>query len=240
MEDAGLGHGLFTYFLLEGLEGKADLDLDHQITADELYTYVSEEVEQFARQEKGREQIPEMTGRGEVGIVLSRTNRPPTAAFTVGPDVPYAYGVSGFEDISTDDTEIVAWTWDFGDGATSSAAQPTHIYEQPGTYTVTLTVTDDEGATSTIEQQVIIAPPGEVTVVAGDTIIISLGSANGVQVGDRFEVLRILQLTSGQTIEERKAVIEVVEILDVDRSACRVVNLLRSIEPGDVVRFEKG
>ncbi|MHB8903053.1 MAG: DUF5060 domain-containing protein, partial [Thermoguttaceae bacterium] len=38
--------------------------------------------------------------------------------------------------------------WDFGDGATSDAANPTHVYRKPGIYSVTLTVTDAERASA--------------------------------------------------------------------------------------------
>ncbi|UCF07367.1 MAG: PKD domain-containing protein [Thermoplasmata archaeon] len=41
---------------------------------------------------------------------------------------------------------IVSYEWDFGDGNTASGVSPTHIYDAPGRYTVTLTVTDDDGA----------------------------------------------------------------------------------------------
>jgi hypothetical protein len=43
-EDDKFGHGIFTYFLLEGLRGKADTDEDGIITVDEVYRYVSREV----------------------------------------------------------------------------------------------------------------------------------------------------------------------------------------------------
>jgi len=43
----------------------------------------------------------------------------------------------------------VSWQWDFGDGATSAEANPEHTYAERGHYQVTLTVTDDDGATDT-------------------------------------------------------------------------------------------
>ena len=55
-----------------------------------------------------------------------------------------------FSDKSEDlDGDIVIWSWDFGDGATSTEKHPTHNYEKKGTYTVTLTVTDNDGVSST-------------------------------------------------------------------------------------------
>ena len=44
------------------------------------------------------------------------------------------------------DGNIVSFAWDFGDGQTSSEADPTHTYATPGTYTVRLTVTGSEGS----------------------------------------------------------------------------------------------
>ncbi|MCB0307660.1 MAG: PKD domain-containing protein, partial [Calditrichaeota bacterium] len=37
---------------------------------------------------------------------------------------------------------IASWQWDFGDGGTSNEENPTHVYTNPGTYTVKLTVSD--------------------------------------------------------------------------------------------------
>ena len=49
--------------------------------------------------------------------------------------------------IGTDPGNAVnAWDWDFGDGNTSSAQNPTHQYASAGPYTITLTVTDHQGA----------------------------------------------------------------------------------------------
>lgn len=49
--------------------------------------------------------------------------------------------------MSTDDNGIVSYAWDFGDGNSSNAPSPTHIYTVPGVYTATLTVTDGGGLT---------------------------------------------------------------------------------------------
>ncbi len=56
-------------------------------------------------------------------------------------------------DVEGDD---VTYLWDFGDGSTSEEASPTHEYSESGTYTVTVTVTDQRGAvsTDTLEVQV--------------------------------------------------------------------------------------
>ncbi|MCZ6450289.1 MAG: hypothetical protein O6837_08475 [Deltaproteobacteria bacterium] len=48
-----LGHGLFTKFVLDGLQGKADTNGDGYVTLLELYPYLSREVPEVARQEGG-------------------------------------------------------------------------------------------------------------------------------------------------------------------------------------------
>jgi serine/threonine protein kinase len=57
-ECAELGHGLFTYHLLQGIAGSADSDGDGRVGLAELFNYVSREVARDARQRFGREQKP--------------------------------------------------------------------------------------------------------------------------------------------------------------------------------------
>ena len=71
------------------------------------------------------------------------------------------FHVVNFTDLSTDsDGSIVEWHWDFGDGTnetiTTPPANTTHQYAAIGTYTVTLTVTDNEGATNNISKDIIV------------------------------------------------------------------------------------
>lgn len=60
---------------------------------------------------------------------------------------------------SDPDGSIAQWSWNFGDGNTATGVSATHTYAQPGSYTVTLTVTDDRGGVATTTQQVTIEPP---------------------------------------------------------------------------------
>jgi PKD repeat protein/Tol biopolymer transport system component len=55
-----------------------------------------------------------------------------------------------FTDLSTGDP--TAWAWDFGDGHTSMDRNPTHIYSDPGYYTVTLTAS--KGVVADMDEQV--------------------------------------------------------------------------------------
>jgi len=58
------------------------------------------------------------------------------------------------------DGEIVSYSWDFGDGSRSSNRRVRHTFNQPGTFTVRLVVTDTDGATAVDSAQVIAAAPG--------------------------------------------------------------------------------
>jgi uncharacterized caspase-like protein len=66
VENDHLGHGVFTYYLVEGLKGKADADGDGLITVDEAYLYVSDKVPQAT----GQEQHPIKKGTVEGRLIL--------------------------------------------------------------------------------------------------------------------------------------------------------------------------
>jgi PKD repeat protein len=69
---------------------------------------------------------------------------------------------------SSDDGDIVSYDWDWGDGALGSGITVTHAYSQAGAYTVTLTVTDDEGMSDLATHPVQIQQP-PTAVISGPT-----------------------------------------------------------------------
>lgn len=78
-------------------------------------------------------------------------NQVPVAAFTLSAD---GLTVTAIDSSSDSDGSIVAYNWDFGNGESSSEQSPSWTYLNDGSYTVSLTVTDDRGdqhtATETI------------------------------------------------------------------------------------------
>ena len=86
-------------------------------------------------------------------------NQLPTASFVATcTDLTCSFDGSA----STDpDGAIVSYAWTFGDGATATDTVPTigHDYTMDGTYTVQLTVTDDQGASASFSQTVTVAVP---------------------------------------------------------------------------------
>ena len=87
---------------------------------------------------------------------------------------------------------VASYAWDFGDGETSGQVQPVHTFGAAGSYDVTLTVTDAQGLTDAITEQVVVddeAPPiGFVASVAAtsSTANASVTVPGGVASGDRL------------------------------------------------------
>lgn len=95
-------------------------------------------------------------------IIVEPMNYPPTADFTFLPKEPKAGEEISFADKSYDrDGNIVGWSWDFGDGSTSSEAEPVHVYTSAGNYTVTLTVRDNKGGKDVRRFTLMVSKPME-------------------------------------------------------------------------------
>lgn len=87
-------------------------------------------------------------------ITVGEANKPPVARFTYSPTTDIQAGDEiTFDATSSQDPDgiITNYIWTFGDGTVLEGpdkAVVTHVYEEAGTYTVTLVVVDDQGATS--------------------------------------------------------------------------------------------
>jgi PKD repeat protein len=78
------------------------------------------------------------------------TNRSPIAAFTESRDTVYTGETITFNATNSYDSDgaIIEYFWDFGDNTNATGVSVAHSYADNGTYTITLTVTDDDGASA--------------------------------------------------------------------------------------------
>ncbi len=82
---------------------------------------------------------------------------PPAAGFTVSSATVPVNAVVNFTNTTTGDP--TEFSWDFGDGTTSTAASPPHGFSSPGTYEVTLTASNAGGSDSFTRTIVVVDPP---------------------------------------------------------------------------------
>jgi PKD repeat protein len=89
----------------------------------------------------------------------------PTAAFSFSPTKPHEGDDIFFDgSASTDpDGSVVAYDWNFGDGHTDTEEAPRHSYPVAGDYVVTLTVTDNRGATNSVSKTVTVQAAAALT-----------------------------------------------------------------------------
>ncbi len=84
----------------------------------------------------------------------------PAADFTFSPNSPTTSTPVNFDaggSTASTGRTIVSYSWAFGDGATGSGQTTSHLYSSPGSYTVRLTVTDDQGKTNFITKTVTVS-----------------------------------------------------------------------------------
>ncbi len=112
---------------------------------------------------------------------------------------------------------VASYAWDFDDGQTSSGARPTHTFARADTFTVTLTVTDDDGETNSHSEKIIVgAALLSVRVESWET---------PVTVGERVKLEATITNTGNQDAE----------YIEVDRFFSHIISF-----PDSVVANDKG
>ncbi len=137
--------------------------IDHQLATNEQYAdYVAGSAEAYRVDQyisgygtNTSDHYP-VISRWNVSGGGGTPNTPPTASFSSScTDLACT-----FTDGSTDpDGTIASRSWTFGDGSSATAQNPTHSYAAAGSYTVSLTVADNAGATATTSSVVTVTAP---------------------------------------------------------------------------------
>jgi PKD repeat protein len=96
-----------------------------------------------------------------VNIVAGATNVQPIARVTALPTAGPAPLLVSFSGIGSSDPDgsIISYSWNFGDGTSATGQVVQKTYTIFGTYTATLTVTDNRGATRTASETIVVDPP---------------------------------------------------------------------------------
>ncbi len=108
-------------------------------------------------------------------VTPGTTNPPGNVAPTASANGPYsgtANGSIAFSSAGSTDSDgtITSYSWNFGDGASSTQANPSHSYASAGNYTATLTVTDDKGATGSATATVTVNASGGNEITNGGSV----------------------------------------------------------------------
>ncbi len=98
------------------------------------------------------------------------------------PTAAYTYSATGLttQFTNTSSGNVVSYVWDFGDGNTSTQANPQHTYAQSGTYVVTLTVTTSDGCTAVSTQSLSITVSGIVSPSRNELVV--FGTRNNISI----------------------------------------------------------
>lgn len=95
----------------------------------------------------------------KVGMITAYAK--PAGAFTFSPETPTMLNPTvQFADNSYDQYSIVYWLWNFGDGSdsASNSKDPSHTYQDTGSYCVTMMEMDEHGCTDTVTNCLVVEP----------------------------------------------------------------------------------
>jgi PKD repeat protein len=132
-------------------------------------------------------------------------NLPPVAGFSFSPGDPEMGDEILFRDESRDpERRVLRCEWDFDDGSTAMGSSFTHLYDLPGCYSVSLSVTDDEGGTDTMTRMVSVMKRHDLTLVVRDLLGLAVANAEITLLSDDKYV------ASGTTDEKGMVVLQAI------------------------------
>ncbi len=150
------------------------------------------------------------------GFITVTPPVPPVASFVYAPSTPLAGQIVTFDASSSYDPDgtITQYSWNFGDGVEVNETDPvsTHTYATVGTYTVDLTITDDDEQTDTASAAVVVYPiihdvaivsitPSPTQVTVGQNVSITVVARNNGNVSETFNVAAYFNDTEIDTQE---------------------------------------
>jgi len=144
----------------------------------------------------GRFYMKTINGVASLDLLDNRTPLEPRAAFSVTTDpileeVPLAFNSTASS--VADGRTITSYAWDFGDGSTSTEANPIHSYASSGNFRVHLSITDSTGVTDSRWQNVIVSgqiprPPHQLSTSPRSTSEMEISWINRALLVDAFQV----------------------------------------------------
>jgi len=138
-------------------------------------------------------------GTDSITKTLFVSNINPVANFTFSPSHPKAKeNINFLGNISRDDDgHVVQWLWNFGDGTSSNETNIMHAYQHAETYTVILTVWDDDKASNSTSK---------IVVVEKGTTSIEIGAPEVVKANRNFTIVATLYDYASRPIEGERIV----------------------------------
>ncbi|WP_135304754.1 PKD domain-containing protein [Haloarcula amylovorans] len=125
-----------------------------------------------------------------ITVAETPTNQPPTASVS-GPDSLQVGEQATFEASASDDGSLASYEWNFGDDSTATGQSVSHAYSSPGDYTVQLTVTDDDGASTTATTTVSVSEAPDPATLQ----VTSLNAPSSATQGDTVTVEAVVENT---------------------------------------------
>ncbi len=138
----------------EGEEQDSDQEVSHTYYEEGTYTVAMTVSNFFGSTTETKENRISVGNPVEFTVDVSSGEAPLTVRFRDETDLSNA---------SSD--PIDTWLWDFGDGGSSTVQNPNHTYDNPGTYTASLTITSESGKfTGSAEQDIVVSQEREFSV----------------------------------------------------------------------------